>query len=70
MPKSSKPREAGAKGAISRYSTLKRQFDNDLLNQNWTEINTTGMDRQQTPFNFVDIFSGAAGFPLDSGKPD
>ncbi|MDD9802400.1 MAG: DNA cytosine methyltransferase [Deltaproteobacteria bacterium] len=64
MPKILKPREAGAKNAISRYSTLKRQLDNDLLNRNWTEINTTGMDRQQTPFNFVDIFSGAGGLSL------
>jgi len=54
----------GTKDAISRYSGLKTQFDSNLFNNHWIEIDTTKVDQRKTDFNYVDLFSGAGGLSL------
>ena len=54
----------GTKDAISRYSGVKAQFDNNLFNNHWFEVNTKKVKSKKTNFNFVDLFSGAGGLSL------
>lgn len=51
----------GTKDAVSRYSTLKKKFDNDASNSNWHEINTKKIKPTQTQINYIDLFAGAGG---------
>ena len=55
----------GAKEAVSRYSSIKLQLDNDkITNGNWVEIDTTKVEEISTNYNFVDLFSGAGGISV------
>lgn len=54
----------GTKDAISRYSNVKAQFDNNLFNNHWFEVDTKKPKPKKTNFNFVDLFSGAGGLSL------
>lgn len=53
------------KEAVSRYSGLKIQLDNDLFNGTWHCEDTLQNKSLSPHFNFIDLFSGAGG--LSSG---
>lgn len=61
MSKEPKKKTNGTKDAISRYSGLKLKFDTDLLNSNWTEIDTKKVSSKKTEINYIDLFAGAGG---------
>ena len=61
MSKEPKKKTNGTKNAISRYSGLKLKFDTDLLNSNWTEIDTKKVSSKKTEINYIDLFAGAGG---------
>ena len=48
----------------SRYSTIKKNLDEDLFNNNWHEINTKNIPKKKIDVNFIDLFSGAGGLSL------
>jgi DNA (cytosine-5)-methyltransferase 1 len=55
----------GTKDAISRYSGLKQNLNNDkIYNGNWFEVATTNVSSEQSEFNFIDLFSGAGGISV------
>lgn len=55
----------GARDAVSRYSGLKQNLDNDkIYNGNWFEIDTTKVNDKSLPINFIDLFSGAGGIAV------
>ncbi len=55
----------GTKDAISRYSGLKQNLNNDkIYNGNWIEIDTTTLSSERSEFNFIDLFSGAGGISV------
>lgn len=56
------PSRAGAKNAVSRYSGLKQQLDQDkIYNWNWREVDTTNVAKCERDIFFMDLFSGAGG---------
>ena len=55
----------GTKDAISRYSGLKSNLDNDkIYNGNWFEVDTTKVSTEIAHLNFIDLFSGAGGISV------
>jgi DNA (cytosine-5)-methyltransferase 1 len=55
----------GTKDAISRYSGLKTNLDNDkIYNGNWFEVDTTLISDLKANLNFIDLFSGAGGISV------
>ena len=48
----------------SRYSNIKQKLDEDLFNNNWTEVNTKIIPKKKIDLNFIDLFSGAGGLSL------
>ena len=55
----------GTKDAISRYSGLKANLNNDkIYNGNWFEIGTQNISDTPSDFNFIDLFSGAGGISV------
>ena len=55
----------GTKEAISRYSGLKANLNNDkIYNGNWFEIDTQNVSDTSSDFNFIDLFSGAGGISV------
>jgi DNA (cytosine-5)-methyltransferase 1 len=66
VAKNKAPRKvrSGAVDATSRYSTLRRELDNDPDNRNWVEVDTTsGVPNNRKP-TYVDLFSGAGGMSV------
>ncbi len=56
------PSRSGAKNAVSRYSGLKQQLDQDkIYNWNWREIDTRITVKSESDIYFMDLFSGAGG---------
>lgn len=58
-------RNGGAKNAVSRYSRLKAELDQDLFAQGgWREIDTQAEVDSPSALTFVDLFSGAGGISV------
>jgi DNA (cytosine-5)-methyltransferase 1 len=56
---------SGTKDAISRYSNLKMNLNNDkIYNENWFEVDTMNVSDSDSPLNFIDLFSGAGGISV------
>ena len=54
------PGKSGAKNAVSRYSGLKQQLDQDkIYNGNWQEVDTAVIAKSSQDVCFMDLFSGA-----------
>lgn len=54
----------GAHNATSRYSGLKSEFDSNIFNCNWVNVDTTQIKVNPHIFNIIDIFSGAGGLSV------
>lgn len=55
----------GTRDAVSRYSKLKAQLDQDLFaHGKWVEIDTTALPDDPCTLTHVDLFSGAGGFSV------
>ena len=52
----------------SRYSSIKLALDEDLFNNNWSEVDTTKVSTKKSNINFIDLFSGAGGISLGFQK--
>ena len=56
------PPRGGAKDAISRYSKMKAQLDQDMFAAaTWFEVDTTAVANEPSQLTFADLFSGAGG---------
>ena len=51
----------GTKDAVSRYSQLKANFDNNLFNNHWFDVDTKKVSSKKSQYNVVDLFAGAGG---------
>ena len=58
-------RNSGAKDAVSRYSRLKAELDQDLFAQGgWREVDTRAETATPCSLAFADLFSGAGGISV------